>query len=45
MRVLEELSDQSLSDFAERRGITERMARNLRRDAINELRARMRYGV
>jgi len=45
MRVLEELSDQTLSDFAERRGITERMARNLRRDAINELRVRMRYGV
>lgn len=45
LRVLEELSDCSLSDFAEQRGITERMARNLRRDAINELRARMQSGV
>jgi hypothetical protein len=40
LRVLESLCEKTIAEFAVERGITERMARNLRRDAVNELRER-----
>jgi len=44
-RVLEALCDKTLAEYAAALGISERMARNIRREAVNELRVRTRCEV